>query len=310
MNPQYMTIDLEELLVGEPLPAPLFIYVDFRFVTYRAEGDSIDRESYDRLQTKRIQFLFIQESDRQLFTQWVGSREAEKTPPLAPAQKDFPKAREDAHRKVMDIFAASHPEKVVSQAIEASKKLVDEVCKFPFAVQSLAQLQNYSKGTVDHSVNVSILSVYLAIQMGYSHTLILQHVGLGGLMHDVGKPRVPFGDDDSPETLAKKMQDHPTFSLRVLESEQSVPNEVRMIVAQHHEYHDGTGFPKGLRGNQIYDLARIVCIANVFDELVGDGKGTLVERQRAAIAHLDQQMFRKFDPQKLEKALKILKLGV
>jgi HD-GYP domain-containing protein (c-di-GMP phosphodiesterase class II) len=85
---------------------------------------------------------------------------------------------------------------------------------------------------------------------------------------------------------------------------------VKMIVAQHHEAYDGTGFPKKLRGGVIYDLARIVSIANVFDELVADGQGNLVERQRAAVKQLDGTMYKKFDPQKLEKALKILKLGI
>ena len=83
-----------------------------------------------------------------------------------------------------------------------------------------------------------------------------------------------------------------------------------MIVAQHHECHDGSGFPKKLRGSAIYDLARIVSIANVFDELVGDGQGTLIERQKVAIRQLDEFLYKKFDPQKLEKTLKILRMGI
>ena len=106
------------------------------------------------------------------------------------------------------------------------------------------------------------------------------------------------------------MQVHPAYGLQMLEAQSRVPNEVKMIVAQHHEYNDGTGFPKKLRGSAIYDLARIVGIANVFDELVSDGTGTLLERQRAAIHQLDQVLYKKFDPQKLEKSLKILKMGV
>ena len=50
--------------------------------------------------------------------------------------------------------------------------------------------------------------------------------------------------------------------------------------------------------------------ANVFDELVSDGKGPLADRQKMAIARLDQELSHKFDPQKLDKALKILKLGL
>jgi putative nucleotidyltransferase with HDIG domain len=311
MSDQFVTIELSKILVGEPLPGSIYIYIDFRFITYRAAGDVIDRAAYDRLEFKKVRNLFIAEREKKAFDDWVGQRAAEKPPtPLPPGFQAFASVREDAHRKMMDIFTSQHPEKVVAQTMTASKKLVGEVMKFPFAVQTLAQLQTYSKGTVDHSVNVSILSVYLAMQMGYSHQLILQHVGMGGLLHDIGKPKVVLDDGDSKDEQAKKMTAHPTLGLAALEAQQKVPNEVKMIIAQHHECYDGSGYPKKLRGNQIYDLARIVAIANVFDELVGDGKGTLQERQRVAINELDQNLFRKFDPQKLEKTLKILKLGV
>ena len=144
--------------------------------------------------------------------------------------------------------------------------------KFPFAVSTLAQLQNYSRGMVDHSVNVSVLSVYLAMQMGYSHTVILQHVGMGGLLHDIGKTQVQLKDDDDATVMDMKLRAHPEAGLKLIESQQKVPNEVKMIIAQHHECYDGTGFPKKMRGARFYDLARIVSIANVFDELVGDGR--------------------------------------
>jgi HD-GYP domain-containing protein (c-di-GMP phosphodiesterase class II) len=83
-----------------------------------------------------------------------------------------------------------------------------------------------------------------------------------------------------------------------------------MIVAQHHEFHDGTGYPNALHGNQIYDLARIVAIANVFDGLVSEGKGPLAERQRHALEQLDGPLAHQFNPMKLKKIVKILSLGI
>jgi putative nucleotidyltransferase with HDIG domain len=309
---QFLTVSVKDILVGEPLPTSLYIYIDFRFITFRAEGDVLDRMTYDRLFFKKVQNLFIKEDGRASWDAWIGKRMEEETkiPSLPAENKAFPKVRDDVHRRTMDIFQSNHPDKIVSQTMASSKKLVTEVMKMPFAVHPLSMLQGYSKGTVDHSVNVSVLSVYLAMQMGYTHTLILQHVGSGGLLHDLGKTRVPIQDGDSKNVVEKKMQEHPTLGLRIIESQSQVPNEVKMIIAQHHECHDGSGFPKKLRGSAIYDLARIVSIANVFDGLVSDGKGTLVERQRHAIMQLDQVQYKKFDPQKLDKALKILKLGV
>jgi len=307
---QFLTCNIQELIVGEPLPTTLYIYIDFRFITFRAEGDVVDRSAYDRLQFKKIKNLFILERDREKFQGWAKQRTRDKPPALPPENKAFTKVKTEVTRKTLDIFQSNHPDKIVTQALSSSKKLVGEVMKFPYAVKSLAQLQSYANGTAEHSVNVSILSVYLAMQMGYSHALILQHIGSGGLLHDIGKTQISFSDSDSPQVQELKMKAHPDLGMRLIDAQSKVPNEVKMIIAQHHECHDGSGYPKKMRGNSIYDLARIVSIANVFDGLVGDGKGPLVERQRAAITELDQVMYRKFDPQKLEKALKILKLGV
>lgn len=310
MGDKFATWNVQDIRVGEPLPGPLYVYIDLRFITFRVEGDIIDRNMYDRLEIKKVKNLFVLKEDQPKFLKWAQVEKAEEIPPLSPENKDFPKAREEAKRRMFDIFYSEHPDKLVTQTMNASKKLVSEVMKFPFAVKSISQLQGYSRGTVDHSVNVSVLSVYLAMQMGYSHQLILQHVGMGGLLHDIGKSRVRIADDDPPETVELKMKDHPVLGLRLLESQQKVPNEVKMIVAQHHECNDGTGYPKKLRGNMIYDLARIVSIANVFDALVAEATGPLSVRQKAAVKRLDEEYFKKFDPQKLEKTLKILKLGV
>jgi putative nucleotidyltransferase with HDIG domain len=312
MGEQFVSVNLGDVLVGEELPVTLYVYLNFRFVTFRAAGDTIDRTTYDRLEMKRVKNLFILEKERPAFDAWIGQRVEEKKsqPPMPAELQGLKTAREDAHRKLYDIFQTDHPEKAIAQAVEASKTLVNEVTKFPFAVPTLAHLQIYSQGVLDHSINVSVLSTYLAMQMGYSHALILQHVGAGGLLHDIGKPKVPLEEGDSQDEITRKMLAHPVLGEKLMESQQKVPNEVKMIVAQHHECHDGSGFPKKLRGSAIYDLARIVAIANVFDELVGDGKGSLLERQRAAIQQMDQVLYRKFDPQKLDKALKILRLGV
>jgi putative nucleotidyltransferase with HDIG domain len=316
MAEQFVSVNLDQIMVGEPLPVTIYIYIDFRFITFRAEGDTVDRSAYDRLEFKRVKNLFVLEQDRKKFLEWAAkynalrAEEAKAVPPLSAETKNFQKVREDVHRKTMDIFLSTHPDKIVEQTLGASKKLVTEVMKFPYAVKTIAQLQTYSKGTVDHSVNVSVLSVYLAMQMGYSHALILQHVGMGGLLHDLGKIKVPVEENDTEQEIGVKMREHPGLGLKVLESQPKVPNEVKMIVAQHHECHDGSGYPKKLRGSSIYDLARIVSIANTFDEIVGDGQGSLQDRQKHAIQQLDQVLYKRFDPQKLEKALKILKLGV
>ncbi len=311
MPGQFISVSIEDILIGQPLPSSLYIYIDFRFITFRAGGDTIDRNTYDRLTVKNVKNLFVMDEEHKAFVDWV-KRSKEQVKHLeTAASQHLNEERVEVKRKIMDLFRSQHPDKQVAQVLESSKKMVDEVMKFPYAMQSLQQLQVYSRGTADHSINVSVLSTYLAMNMGYSHNLILQHVSAGGLLHDMGKMLVPVEDGENTETTEQKMKQHPLLGIQAIEQNAKVPNEVKMIIAQHHENYDGTGFPKKLRGSAIYDLARIVAIANAFDNLVTEAPaGSMLDRQKWALKEIDQVLFRKFDPIKLEKSIKILKLGL
>ena len=309
---QYISVDLFSIRVGEPLPCRIFVFIDQRFITFRGVDDVVDSTAIDRFLAKRVRQIFVRTDDFELYEGWL----REVPPPAEPEtieEHEVRKVQDDLRRTAMDIFSTEPPTAAMARALDVSKKLADQVMKQPFAIRAVLRLQSYSQGTLDHSVNVSILSSYLAMNMGYSHSVILQNVALGGLLHDVGKVRVPLLDSDDDETVILKMRQHPEIGLSVLseaDAVEAMADEVKWIVSQHHEAQDGSGYPKGLRGGGIYDLSKIVSIANTFDELVGEAAGPLLNRQRAAIKTLTTELPSKFDPSKLEKAVKILSLGI
>ncbi len=309
MAHKYLSWPVAEMVPGEPLPATIYLFIEQRFIAYRGARDTLSRSLFDQLQRKRVEYLFIREPDRALFERWAAEN-ASPMPTEEPSGSQLGQARKEVQRQMMDIFSSSHTNEVVAKTVEMSKNFVEEITKFPFAAKPLARLQNIAKGTVEHSVNVSALSVYLALNLGYSHVLILRHLAAGALLHDLGKDKVELNDTDSAEVVEKKMRLHPLLAEAMLEEESEISKEVGMIIAQHHEYHDGSGYPKGMHGSRIYDLAKIVTIANEFDELVADGKGTLAARQKHAIAQLTGPLAHRYDPIKLKKIQKVLELGI
>ncbi len=308
---KYIPISLTSLLVGEPLPAALYIYVDLRYLTFRVKGDILDRSVFERLEARRAKNIFILSGDEQKFKDWKTKLLA-KTPPPDPKTKEFNKAKQDVHRSAMDIFQSEYSNQAIKKAVEVSKKLASQVLALPYSTVALTQLQTFSSNVAHHSTNVSVLSSYLALQMGYSNLPILQNVAMGGLFHDIGKTKVELDPLDTPESSEKKMEEHPLLGVEILQSAfKNVPQEVLLIVAQHHECHDGSGYPKKMRGNSIYDLAKIVSIANTFDGLVAESSGSLQERQKKAVRQLAEVLFfNKFEADKHEKAIRILDLGV
>lgn len=93
-------------------------------------------------------------------------------------------------------------------------------------------------------------------------------VALAGLMHDIGKSKIsieilekPSKLDESEEGLMKL---HPMLGYEMLHNQPDFSGDMLDMVAHHHEYLDGSGYPHGLKGNEISDLIRIITIADVY----------------------------------------------
>lgn len=313
----YISIPLLELTSEREFPGDVYLCLHHKMVKYRASGDQLSADDFNKLVFNQVRFVFIEESSRDAFKKWMAEAEATEdaqNPEAAKAAENpeavpIIEAAAEQRRAMMDIFENPRDDKQVKAAIDTSKKLVTEFLRKPFAISNIQALQKYGKGTLDHAVNVSVLSVFLGLRMGYSHQLILENLAMGGLFHDIGKimlePKAEGGMSEEDEAA---MQKHPALGQELLEKIREVQNEVRMIVAQHHEYLDGSGYPNKLKGLAIYDLARLVCIANLYDELISQSVlPTLKEKATEALNRLESEYEGKLDPKKLEKVLKILR---
>ncbi|HRK02947.1 MAG TPA: hypothetical protein PLH57_09810, partial [Oligoflexia bacterium] len=188
----FVSLPLLKISTGKPLPGAIFLCLGHRMVRYRSKDDPIEPAEYDKLVFNRVRYIFFDEVDRMAFDRWVKNTEAADTalePAVAANAEAAPiaQAAMDQRRAIMDIFSNPKDDKQVAAAVDVSKRVVTEFMRKPFAINNIQQLQRYAKGAVDHSVNVSMLCVFLGLRMGYSHQVILENLALGGLFHDIGK---------------------------------------------------------------------------------------------------------------------------
>ena len=129
-----------------------------------------------------------------------------------------------------------------------------------------------SPWTAGHSERVSQMAVAIARQMGLSDEE-LERLYRGGLLHDIGKIGVPASIIDKKGELTREeyalMQSHVTIGARILEPLAAL-DDVIPIVLYHHERWDGKGYAAGLAGNEIPQLARILCVADTYDAIRSD----------------------------------------
>ncbi len=155
----------------------------------------------------------------------------------------------------------------------AARDIVESLLKNPDALISLSQLKGYDDYTYVHSVNVAILLASLALAMGYPEERLIE-LGMGGLLHDIGKMRVPEKILNKPGKLTDTefaiIKRHPEFGIETILDMRGISDITRKIVLQHHERYNGKGYPLGLKGERIHEVGLMSAVADVYDALTSD----------------------------------------
>jgi len=191
--------------------------------------------------------------------------------------------------------------------------LVDELETLSWStITTLARtIDAKSPWTAGHSERVARMSLSIAQVLGLDR-LDLDTIHRGGLLHDIGKIGVPVHILDKPGRLdddeARIMQDHVIVGARILEPLTAL-SAVMPIVLQHHERVDGSGYPKGLTGEQMHPLARIVAVADAFDAIQSDRPYRAGRSSDRTVEIIVQDSGTDFDPETVEAFLEVMALG-
>lgn len=160
---------------------------------------------------------------------------------------------------------------------EKAKPLVKamhaSVLRNPGALISLSRLKRADTYTFQHSVSICALLVSFCQSMGMDAATV-EEAGLGGLLHDVGKMKVPNEILNKPGKLTDDefavMKSHASLSMDLLEGVPGVSRMVIQIAGEHHEKMAGGGYPRGIAGEQISQIGRMTAIVDVYDALTSN----------------------------------------
>lgn len=149
--------------------------------------------------------------------------------------------------------------------------MVDSVLRNPAALACLVRMQKKDDYLYHHSLASSVWATILGRQLGLSRD-DLNVIALGAMLLDVGKTQMPDEILAKPgklnESEKKLMRMHVQFGLDILEKSHSQDPRVREMVAHHHERYNGTGYPAGLKGNDIPVFGRIAGIVDAYDAMI------------------------------------------
>ena len=194
-----------------------------------------------------------------------------------------------------------------SSVMNSVNSILEDVLSNKDVLINVAQISASDNNIYSHSVNVSVLSTIIGTHMGYNMSK-LKDIATGALMHDIGKIRImndkkligEFKTQDELDKYIKLM--HPKVGYDLL-GEQHVWNAyVKVAALMHHERCDGSGYPLKLQGDEINQIAKIVSICDVFDNLISDRNRKESKTVSEVIEYLvgmsniyfDAEMVRKF----------------
>ncbi|WP_170308262.1 HD-GYP domain-containing protein [Parashewanella tropica] len=157
-----------------------------------------------------------------------------------------------------------------------------------------------------HCVSVAVISMLLAKVIGLSEEQI-RDVAQGALVHDYGKSKVPDSIVRKTGELTNSEKNflnlHPTYGVNILKPQGVWSEAVLSIVGSHHEFIDGSGFPKQLKGKQIPITTQVVSLANEFENLLNDSR---FSSSKLALGYLYKNGSKRHDPELLAALIKTI----
>jgi putative nucleotidyltransferase with HDIG domain len=188
-----------------------------------------------------------------------------------------------------------------SDIVEAENKILKAI-KQSSLREWLATVGRHHTDSYRHCLFVTGFAVAFAQHLGMRED-DQRRLTRAALLHDVGKAFIPVAILDKPGKLTdeemSEVRKHPRRGFDALAAEGGFPPEMLDVVLHHHEFLDGTGYPNGLRGNQISDIVRLTTIVDIYAALVEKRAYRLPFTHAKAFAIMEQ-MDGKLDPHLLQ----------
>lgn len=169
------------------------------------------------------------------------------------------------------LYHNTDSESFEEMAANVTNELMNAIFENDAVAVDIGILKVSDEYTFKHSVDVATMAMVIGKKYGLSDKEI-RELGIAGLLHDVGKSRIPNDLLNKPGALTDKeyelMKQHSLFGFEILKSRNKFSDSILRGVLQHHEKMNGKGYPLGVKADKIHKYARIISVADVYDALV------------------------------------------
>lgn len=202
---------------------------------------------------------------------------------LGPLSNDYQDAREvlddevriQAMKAVHTWVERGRNRTDYARVVEQVEAVVDEILSNKVPCGSLSEISSADIYTFTHSVDVCVLSVATGVKLRYGRNNLVK-LGIGALLHDLGKTKVPPEILNKPDKLTDEefveIKKHPLWGYKMVlkEPASGIDLDSLLVILNHHEKYDGSGYPRGLKGEEIGTMAGICAAADMYNAITTD----------------------------------------
>lgn len=264
----YYSIEKNLLLLGSEIAFSLFSRTEFDFKPILKASESSPVKLTPEILLNTEADVTIKVTDLPLYNEYIKSFDNK----LSTLQGDdkiiASSIKEKTKIVVKNILSNPKSGQNIREAAGAVEHIINSILSNNNILHELISIKNYDYYTYTHCVNVAVLSIGLGMAVNLSEGEIFD-LGLGALLHDIGKTAIPSKILNKPGRLTSAeyriMKSHVMEGVRILEGQTSLSKESLSVVAQHHERLSGKGYPQHLLGANITKYAKIVAITDTYD---------------------------------------------
>lgn len=244
------------------------IYIPNRNIPLAVKGNPVDDKLKEKLIDNKVFKIYVEETVQETVLEPESDGEGSKTDKfIAQYSKDV----SDIKSIFQGIASGKNPD--LEAITDMSRKLVENTDDIFRVVDSINSVRGIDEYTYTHSINVALYSMFIARWMGLEEEMV-HDVIKAGLLHDVGKARIPSEilNKRGPLSDAEfaKMKEHPALGYEICNSIGTINDSIKEAVLLHHEKLDGSGYPRGIKGGEFGLYAKIVSVADIYDAITSE----------------------------------------
>lgn len=244
-----------------------------RFVLYAAENEQFTPRHRQKLHDAGVDEVYIRGEQRPDFNNYIEKHLPNILTDISiPVPERAKVLYTTAEAVVQDVFETKLPRGIGKREYTRITSLVEKSLAFLASNESLrcmAALLSHDYSVHTHSMQVFVYTTAILLSMKVDQYTLVQ-AGIGALLHDIGKTRIPTEILSKPGPLTPEervtINTHPTKGVALCQDVALTPTATQGIL-MHHERMDGSGYPGGLAGELIPVHVRALCVADVYDAL-------------------------------------------